>query len=53
MEFYCMSTFFKRHFKNGGSLRSVLAKMLDCSLEVSEFKLQHCYFVPFGQIPTG
>ena len=31
----------------------VMAKVLDCSLEISNFELQSCYYVPFRLIILG
>ena len=36
-----------------GSLCDVMDKVLDSDLKVSEFKLQLCYYVPFGLIFLG
>ena len=36
-----------------GRLRSVVAKVLYCGLEVSEFELQSCYYVHFRTNSLG
>ena len=35
------------NFSRGGSSCGVIANVMDCSLEVSEFEIQSCYYVHF------
>ena len=41
--FNIIDTVTKFHFRTGESPYSVIAKVLDCDLEVSEFELQYHY----------